>query len=238
MGIKLSGVIVIVGNYGSGKTEVSINLAVRQKRSGVHVKIGDLDLVNPYFRTREAKQALSNLEIDVILPPNQFLQADLPILTPAISGMIKNPGDLSILDVGGNGVGATVLSALANAFSSQDANMIQVVNPFRPFTNTLDGCQSIRKEIEIASRLKMKGIIGNANLIDETTPETIYEGYTFVSNYSKSCNLPLICITASVDIIDQLDIQQFACPILPIERQLVPPWKKPQVLGPKNFILH
>jgi len=238
LNIKLSGLIVIVGNYGSGKTEVSINLAVYRKRSGVQVNIGDLDLVNPYFRTREAKQALSNLGIDVVLPPSQFLQADLPILTPEISGMVKSPAELSILDVGGDRVGATVLSALANAFSSQKACMIQVVNPFRPFTNTIDGCLTIQKEIETASRLKIRGIIGNANLIDETTDQTIYDGYTFVKDLAKSCDLPLICITSPVEIIKRLDIQRFDCPLLPIERQLVPPWKKPRTLGPKNFILH
>jgi hypothetical protein len=238
LGIKLSGVIVIVGNYGSGKTEVSINLAVYRKRMGIQVKIGDLDLVNPYFRTREAKQALSNFGIDVVLPPVQFLQADLPILTPEISGMVQSPADLSILDVGGDHVGATVLSSLANAFSNQNVLMIQVVNPFRPFTNSIDGCLTIQKEIEKASRLTVKGIIGNANLIDETTPETIYEGYSFVKDLARQSNLPLICITAAIDIIDQLDTQQFDCPLLPIERQLVPPWKKPKSLGPKNFILH
>ena len=238
MGIKLSGIIVVVGNYGSGKTEVSINLAVYNKRSGVQVQIGDLDLVNPYFRTREAKQVLSDIGIDVILPPGQFLQADLPILTPAISGMIKSPSELAILDVGGDNVGATVLSALANSFSEQNVTMIQVVNPFRPFTNTIEGALKICKEIEKASRLKVKGIIGNANFIDETTLDTIYEGYDFVTRLSKVNHLPLLCITAPIEIIPQLDTQKFDCPILPIERQLVPPWLKPRTLGPKNFILH
>ncbi|KPA17324.1 ATP-binding protein [Candidatus Magnetomorum sp. HK-1] len=238
LGIKLSGIIVIVGNYGSGKTEVSINLAVYNKRSGVQVQIGDLDLVNPYFRTREAKKVLSCLGIDVILPPGQFLQADLPILTPEISGMIKRPAELAILDVGGDHVGATVLSSLANAFLNQNVTMIQIVNPFRPFTNTIEGSMTICKEIEKASRLTVKGIIGNANFIDETSPETIYEGYDFVTRLSKTSNLPLMCITAPVEIIQQLDTQKIDCPILPIERQLVPPWLKPRTLGPKNFILH
>ena len=238
MGIKQSGVIVIVGNFGCGKTEVSVNLAVYNKRSGIQVRIGDLDLVNPYFRTREAKQALSNLGIEVILPPNQFLQADLPILTPEIYGMIQSPGELSILDVGGDRVGATVLSALAHAFANQDAKMYQVVNPFRPFSNTIDGCLSIREQIEEASRLTICGIIGNANLIDETTPDIIDEGYSFVQKLSREGGMPLKWITAPIELMSDIKNKRFDCPVLPIERQLVPPWKKANVLGPKNFVLH
>jgi len=238
LGIKLSGVIVIVGNYGCGKTEVSVNLAVYHKRSGIQVRIGDLDLVNPYFRTREAKQALSKLGIDVVIPPNQFLQADLPILTPEIYGMIQSPGELSILDVGGDRVGATVLSALAHTFSGQKVQMFQVVNPFRPFSDSIEGCLTIIEQIEKASRLTVCGLIGNANLIDETTRDTIDEGYSFVRKLSIESNIPLKWITAPLELMSEIDSKRFECSVLPIERQLVPPWKKANVLGPKNFILH
>ena len=91
MEIDLTGIVVIVGNYGSGKTEVCINLAVHRKRAGIEVRIADLDLVNPYFRTREAKAPLANLGIEVVLPPEQYLQADLPILSALVSGMIRKP---------------------------------------------------------------------------------------------------------------------------------------------------
>ena len=102
MEIDLQGIVVIVGNYGSGKTEVSINLAVNKKRAGVDVKIADLDLVNPYFRTREARHQLSMLGIDMALPPEEYLQADLPILSPVVAGLIKNPVELTIIDDGGD----------------------------------------------------------------------------------------------------------------------------------------
>ena len=93
MEINLGGVVAIVGNYGSGKTEVSINLAVNRKRTGLDVRIADLDLVNPYFRTREARNQLKKLGIEVVLPPQEYLQADLPVLSPVIAGMIKNTAD-------------------------------------------------------------------------------------------------------------------------------------------------
>jgi hypothetical protein len=224
--INLNGLVVIVGNYGSGKTEVSINLAVNRKRAGLNVGIADLDLVNPYFRTREARIALTDLGIKVILPPEQYLQADLPVLSPTIAGMIRNSGDLMILDVGGNEAGATVLSALADAFSGKRVQMLQVVNPHRPQTSTVSGCVTMRNAIEKAAQLTITGLIGNANLIDETGTEEIYRGYEFVKTVSRENGLPLEFITVSQELLPEIDIKRFSCAVLPIARQLVPPWLK------------
>jgi len=224
--IDLQGIVVIVGNYGSGKTEVSINLAVNKKRSGIDVKIADLDLVNPYFRTREARHQLSMLGIDMALPPEEYLQADLPILSPVVAGLIKNPVELTIIDAGGDDAGATVLASLADAFNGKTFHMLQVVNPMRPFTNTVKGCLKMRSEIEAASKMTINGIVGNSNLIDETKPEYIYSGYEFVKLLSQESGLALKFITAPSELMAEIDISRFSCPVLQIERQLVPPWKK------------
>ena len=223
---QIKGLVIIVGNYGSGKTEVSINLAVNQKRAGVDVKIADLDLVNPYFRTREARRPLSKLGIEVVVPEEKYLQADLPILSPVISGLIRQPSELTLIDAGGNDVGATVLAALADSFRNKRVHMLQVVNPFRPFTDTIESCLKMRDEIERASKMTINGIIGNANLIDETSVDDIYNGYDFVKALSGESRLPLEFITASVELLPEIDMGRFSCPVLPIERQLVPPWIK------------
>jgi len=223
---QIKGIFVIVGNYGSGKTEVSINLAVNQKRAGVDVIIADLDLVNPYFRTREARKALVKLGIEVVVPEEKYLQADLPILSPLISGLIRQPSELTLIDAGGNNVGATVLAALADSFRNRHIHMLQVVNPFRPFTDTIEGCLKMRDEIEKASKMTINGIIGNANLIDETSIDNIYNGYDFVKTLSGKTRLPLKFITAPAELLSDIDTGRFSCPVLPIERQLVPPWKK------------
>ena len=102
MDIDLEGIVIIVGNYGSGKTEVAVNLAMARKKAGIDVRVADLDLVNPYFRTREARAVLARKGIEVVLPPEKYLSADLPIVSPAVSGMIRRPSRLSILDVGGD----------------------------------------------------------------------------------------------------------------------------------------
>ena len=222
----IKGIVIIVGNFGSGKTEVAINLAVNRKRSGIDVRIADLDLVNPYFRTREARKALAELGIGVVLPPEKYLQADLPILSPAIAGLIRRPSQLTLIDAGGNDVGATVLASLADPFRKKRVHMLQVVNPYRPFTDTVAGCLRMRDQIEKASKMSITGIIGNANLIDETTVEDIYKGYDFVKALSDQSLLPLEFITASVELLPEIDVERFSCPVLPIERQLVPPWKK------------
>ena len=225
MEISLDGIVAIVGNYGSGKTEVAINLAVNRKRSGMEVRIADLDIVNPYFRTREARNALEALGVTVVLPPQEYMQADLPILSPTIAGMIRRPDGLTLLDVGGDDAGATVLAALGDAFAGIDVRMLQVVNPLRPQTATVEGCLKIKDEIEAAAKLTITGLIGNANLIDETGTQQIYEGYDFLQQVSAASGLPLAFITIAQELLVAIDVQQFACPVLPIARQLVPPWK-------------
>lgn len=225
MDISLSGIVAIVGNYGSGKTEVAINLAVSRKRAGLDVRVADLDLVNPYFRTREAQNALETLGIKVILPPREFLHADLPILSPAIGGMIRQPAGLTLLDVGGDDAGAKVLGALGDAFAGIDVRMLQVVNPLRPQTATIKGCLKIKDEIESAAKLSVSGLIGNANLMEETGAREIYDGHDFLLKLSAASGLPLEFITVATELLANIDIRRFNCPVLPLARQLVPPWK-------------
>jgi hypothetical protein len=229
--INLTGIVIIVGNYGSGKTEVSINLAVNRKHADIDVRIADLDLVNPYFRTREAKDSLAKLGIDVVLPPEEYLQADLPILSPLVAGMIRQPSQLTLLDVGGNDVGANVLASLEDAFKNKTVKMLQVVNPLRPFTDTIEGCLKIRAEIENAAKLSISGIIGNANLINETSIEEIYSGYEFVQALSEKSRLSLEFITVPRELLPDIDLRRLTCPVLPIDRQLVPPWEKAKEFG-------
>ena len=226
MEINLTGIVVIVGNYGSGKTEVCINLAVNRKRAGLDIRIADLDLVNPYFRTREAKNPLAKLGIEVVLPAPEYLQADLPILSPLVAGMIRQPSQLTLLDMGGNDVGATVLAALEDAIKDKSANMLQVINPMRPFTDTIEGCLKMREEIEKAAKMTVSGIIGNANLMDETRPKDIYNGYDFVRALSVESGLPLKFITVTRELLPEINLSRFTCPVLTIFRQLVPPWQK------------
>lgn len=224
--IGVKGLVIIVGNYGSGKTETAVNLALHRQKAGLDVSIVDLDLVNPYFRTREARDVLTRQGINVVLPDEKYMHADLPILSPKVAGIIKNTSDLTILDAGGDDVGVTVLAALANSLAEQTVQMLQVVNPYRPFTETIEGCMKIKEEIELSSKLKVTGWVSNANLIDDTTPHDIYKGYDLVQALALQTGIPVEFITASSELMDDLDLNRFDCPVLPIERKLAPPWRR------------
>ncbi|MFH2059574.1 MAG: cobalamin biosynthesis protein CbiA [Pseudomonadota bacterium] len=224
--IDIKGIVIICGNYGSGKTETAIHLAVKRRMEGIQVKIADLDLVNPYFRTREAKVFLESMGIEVILPDKRYHYADLPILAPGIAGMIKQPSELTILDAGGNDVGVVVLAALENHLKKQKVQMLQVINPFRPYTQDVNGCIKIKDEIEYSSKMKVTGIVGNSNLMDETTPDHIYSGYSLLKQVSNVTELKIEFITADSRLLPQLDLDRFDCPILKIDRKLNFPWKK------------
>lgn len=227
MDIHFNGIVVIVGNYGSGKTEVAINLALASRQHEPAVRVVDLDLVNPYFRTREARALLQAHDVEIILPPAPYLHADLPILSPAVSGAIRDAGTLTLLDVGGDDAGATVLASLADAFHGRAVEMLQVVNPHRPHTDSVSGCLAMRREIEAASRLAVTGWVGNAHLMEATTPETVRDGYTFVAELSRVSGLPLAFITVPRPLMDALPAAAVDCPLLPIERRLATPWQRP-----------
>ena len=226
MELELDGIVIVVGAYGSGKTEVSINLAVHMNRKGRMVQLADLDLVNPYFRTREARQVLNREGIRVVLPASQYMQADLPILTPEVSGMLRRPRGLTLLDVGGDDAGATVLAALADALAQRTPQVLQVINPHRPHTDTVRGCLTIRRAIEAKAKMKITGIVGNANLMESTGEQEILDGYTFARRVAEAGDVPLVFITAPSALLTRIDKRSIQCPVLPVRRQLVPPWKK------------
>jgi energy-coupling factor transporter ATP-binding protein EcfA2 len=226
--IRLQGIVVIVGNYGSGKTEVAINLALACRQTEGPVRVVDLDLVNPYFRTREARALLQANKVDIVLPPTPYLHADLPIVTPAVAGAIRQPGPLTILDVGGDDAGATVLASLADAFRGQSVEMLQVINPHRPLTDTVAGCLAMRAQIEAASHLTVTGWIGNAHMMEATSVDTVRAGYRFASEVSHASGLPLAFITAPKGLMGDLTDDVFGCPVLPIQRRLTLPWQAAQ----------
>lgn len=226
MEIDLKGIVIICGNYGSGKTETAVNLAITKKKQGVDVKIADLDIVNPYFRTREVKDLLEKMGIGVVLPDKQYMHADLPILAPAVAGIIQQPAELTILDAGGDDAGVTILAALADHLSKKIVSMIQVINPFRPFTENVQGCLKIKDEIEASSKLKITGIASNANLMEYTQTSHIYKGYELLKEVSEASGLEMKFITAPEHLVPQLETDRLSCPVLTIDRKLSFPWNR------------
>lgn len=222
--IDLTGINAIVGTYGSGKTEVTINLALYGRSMGKDVAVADLDLVNPYFRTREARHLLTARGIAIVLPPETYLHADLPILTPAVGGLIRAPRELTLLDLGGEDVGVTVLAALADAIDDNPIQVWQVINPYRPGAATPEACRALQVRIQRTAGVTVTGYIGNAHMMADTTPEDVIEGHRFCRDLADATERPLAFVTAPAHLMDDLDAAGFSCPLLPIRRQLVPPW--------------
>ena len=217
-------VVLIVGNYGSGKTEVAVNLAI-QLRQTQSVAIADLDIVNPYFRCREARKEMESHGVRVINPDGEFQAADLPIILPELRGALIKGEDTLIFDVGGDDVGARVLSSLADIFDEVPYAMLQVLNAKRPFTEDVPGCLRIQKEIEAASRLNVTGLISNTHLQDETTVETIQDGLRLAEAVENSAGQPIAFVTVNENLRAEFDPAEANCPILWIERRMLPPWK-------------
>ena len=217
-------VVLIVGNYGSGKTEVAVNLAIRLRERQA-ISIADLDIVNPYFRCREARGEMESLGIRVINPEGDYQAADLPIILPEIRGLVRDGEETLILDVGGDDVGARVLGSLADVFADQPYAMLQVLNAKRPFTETVAGCLKIRSEIEAASRLRITGLVSNTHLLEDTDTATVLEGLRLAQEVGKAAELPVSFVTVNESLRGEFDAQEPGCPVLWVKRRMLPPWK-------------
>lgn len=220
-------IIIIVGGFGSGKTEVSVNLAKYLATSQkMPVTIVDLDLVNPYFRSREAIDELEKFGIRAIAPRGEQFHADLPILLPEVKGAIEAPDGYLILDVGGDSQGTKALGSLTVADKTDNYDMLIVINSRRPATENVETSLTTMKRIEETSGLEFTGFISNSHLIDETDFDIIKEGYDLVKKLSKKTNLPLKFISAKDNILKNIDINEFKCPILPLTRFMLKPWER------------
>ncbi|MCU0726361.1 MAG: cobalamin biosynthesis protein CbiA [Planctomycetes bacterium] len=215
--------LIIVGNFGSGKTEVAVNLALDLARSQ-SVCIADLDLVNPYFRCREAQEEMEALGIRVVYPKGEYRAADLPILLPEVRGAVGDPERLAILDVGGDDAGARVLSALADTIVAREHDLLMVVNANRPFTADVPGCARMKEAIESSSRLRVTGVISNTHLMEETDAGTVRAGITLARSFAASEGIRFECAVADRGRAEELAAEGERGPFLVIERKMLPPW--------------
>jgi len=226
-------VVVITGNYGSGKTEVAVNWSLWLRRAGYRVTIADLDVVNPYFRCREATVPMEAEGIRVLAPRGEMHHAELPIVMPEIGGAIAHADGVSILDVGGDDDGARVLASLSRFFREHE--MLQVVNQCRPFTDTVRGCLKIQREIQAASRLRVTGLISNAHLMEETDADVIARGADFAREVGRATGVPLRFVTVERRLLHEIDVDALGCDVLAVDRLMAPPWRRCVKLGSENF---
>ncbi len=180
---------IIVGHYGSGKTEFAVNYALKLSEESDKVSIIDLDIVNPYFRTREKKNLLKSHGIELI--SNSFgkdITAELPSLSANINAPLQNPDRQVILDVGGDAVGTRALARYKKFFTKDAYDLFFVVNANRPETDTLKKTLVYLQSIETEMGVKVTGLINNTHMLQNTSVEDIMKGdclATELSNYLK-----------------------------------------------------
>jgi hypothetical protein len=220
---------VFVGNFGSGKTETALNYAIALADSGEQVKLVDLDIVNPYFRSREARAYAASRGVEVVAPIDEYELADLPILLKQVGGAIGAGGDGKVVvDVGGDDLGARVLGGFAHALG--DATIYQVLNERRPFTDSVAGAKRMYDELEAASRLRITAVVANTHLIDETTAEVIRRGLEFVETFSSEVGVPVAFVAVEKSFVEELG--DLGYPVLTIERLMTSPWEQSNKRGP------
>ena len=220
-------IVIFTGRFGSGKTEVSINYALSlvNEANGRRPILIDLDIVTPYFRTRELTERLAKEGVDVVAPAAVSQHLDTPGITPEILGAIQQPERSVVMDVGGDAQGARALGQFAPVLKDLGCAVNFVVNPHRPFTDTVDGIAQAVAEIQTTSRLQVTALVSNPNLIQETTIDLVMTGHRLVEKAAAALGLPVAFVSLRADLAAQLGDRMFRQPVMPLQRFFVMFWE-------------
>ncbi len=211
-------VTLFAGHYGSGKTNIAVNFSLWLARQGKRTAIGDLDIVNPYYRAKDSQRELEAAGVRVIASAYANSNVDVPALPQEMYALTENLDTYAVLDIGGDDRGALALGRYVPAIVQEnDYDMLFVFNRSRPLTRDADSAIGIMREIEEACRLPFTGIVHNTNLGRETTPETVLSALPEVEELTRRTGLPLRFTAARSDIAARLpqDIGE----IFPMELQ-------------------
>lgn len=197
-------ILVLVGNYGSGKTEISLNLALKLARRGEKVTLVDLDIVNPYFRSSERTELLEKEGVKVYAPSFAMSTVDVPSLPADIQAVFADKSRRVIFDVGGDDTGAAALGQYKPYFDQDDVEVLFVVNAFRPLSGDADSVCDLMLRVAGRSRLSPTAVINNANVAWETEESDLVRGEELLREVSTRMNLPIGYLCAKQDILDKL----------------------------------
>jgi hypothetical protein len=214
---------VISGAFGTGKTEIAINLALRLREDGhMHVTLVDLDIVNLYFRSRQKAYELERQGIRVVSSIVGMENADMPALSPEIYASFDRRDGPVVFDIGGSDLGATVVSYFHEGFSREACDHFLVVNPFRPFNETPEATVEMAERIAARARLPITGMIANPHLLDQTTPELVLDGLARVRQITQ---YPLVALAVMDRFYTPGAFAEAAVPIMLIRKQMNQPWE-------------
>lgn len=199
-------ITLFAGHYGSGKTNIAVNYALHLKASGEQVIIADLDIVNPYFRTRDSLEDLENAGIKLISSEFASSNVDLPALPQEVYSLLDKREEKAIMDIGGDDRGAYALGRYSDAIIEEnDYEMLFVFNKYRPLTPDAQSAYEIMLEIEAAGKIKFTGIVNNSNLGESTQPQDIIDSLNSVDELSQLTGLPVKMTTVRADLVNNLN---------------------------------
>ena len=193
---------IFCGHYGSGKTNIAVNYALALKEQGIPVRIADLDIVNPYFRTKDSADELEAAGIPLISPVFANTNVDLPALPQELYSLVQQTQTYAVMDVGGDDRGAYALGRYAPYIREENNfDMFCVVNFYRPLTTTPEEAAEVMAEIEAAAHLPFTAIINNSNLGTDTTLEDVLATREKCEQLSRMTGLPIAATTICEDLI-------------------------------------
>ena len=209
---------LFAGHYGSGKTNIAVNYALLLAREGKKVCIADLDIVNPYFRTKDSARELEKAGVDLISPQFANSNVDLPALPAESYRLVTDRSSYGIMDIGGDDRGAYALGRyVPQILEEGNYRMIFVANPYRPLTRTPEEAMEVMGEIEAACGLKFTDIIDNSNLGPETGPDTVLSVQDYIASLSALSGLPVFAHTAVEPVAEEL--KKHLDPVIPLRLQ-------------------
>lgn len=216
---------IFTGHFGSGKTEVAVNYALKANTVHKNVAIVDLDIVNPYFRTADVKNELIDKGIWVVTPMYANTNVDVPALPSEMNTLLEKKEYDVILDVGGDDLGAKVLGRYKEDIMEQGYCMYFVVNARRPMTDTDAKLEEMLYEIESSSGLKVTKLINNTNLLDQTSVEDVIEGHKMIKRVSDKLGIPIAFISGFADLIGGVE-KEVGSELFSLQKLIKLPWNQ------------
>ena len=226
---------LFAGHYGSGKTNIALNYALWLKNQGLKVTIADLDIVNPYFRTKDGEAQLKQAGVRLISSDYANSNVDLPALPGEAYSLVDDKSAFGVIDVGGDDRGALALGRYVPAIKEEgNYEMLFVLNKARPLTRTVDDALEVFYEIEAACALPFTAIVNNTNLGPLTRAEDVIAGERFAEEVSARVGLPVKMSCASEKL--ESELQNKVSNFFPIQiMQLYYMQKEGTSLGKTNL---
>ena len=189
-------ITLFCGHYGSGKTNIALNYALHLRESGETVTVADLDIVNPYFRTKDSREELERAGIRLICSDYANTNLDIPALPADLYAVTDDRSARVVLDIGGDDRGALVLGRITPAILDENSyEMLLVINRYRPLTPDALSTVEVMHEIESASGIRFTGLVNNSNLGEETDAETLLSSLAYADEVARCSGLPIVMTT-------------------------------------------